>query len=365
MQSTAPQRYKVRSRNDLARRLRTLLLLVAPCLPAVPQSTAPPASLQRYTADHKAMGTVYTLTLYTASAAEAESIEQQVFDEIDRLDALLSNYQPSSELSRLNRLAGTQTLTTDDETMRFLEASRHWSSVSDGAFDITVGRLMKLWGFYQHQGRIPAAAELSAARTDTGWDNLQLDPTARTVRFTAPGVELDPGGIGKGFAVDAAVALLREDHVHAAMISAGGSTLYAIGAPPGEPGWKIVIPGPLPLADTLSTVWLRDTSLSSADCSQKHFVVDGHLYCHILDPRTLRPVEGRVQVTIVDPSATASDALSNVLFVLAPEQSFAVLAKHAPQASALVVSSDGTTTHCALYHWNDPVASTHCTLNRP
>lgn len=312
------------------------------------------------------MGTVYTLSLYAASEEQAGAIEDQIFDEIDRIDALLSNYQPTSELSRINRLAGTQTVTTDAETMRFLLDSQHWSQVSDGAFDITVGKLMNLWGFYRHQGRIPSNAELDATRSATGWQRMQLDPAARTVRFTDPNLELDPGGIGKGFAVDSAVAMLRDDGVHAAMISAGGSTIYALGAPPGKPGWKITIPGPLPLTATLSTLYLRDTSLSSADCSQKHFVVDGHDYCHIMDPRTLRPVEGRIQVTILDPSATASDALSNVLFVNPPDLSLRELAQASPHASALVVSASPgpKPATCNTFHWNFPIDPAHCTLQR-
>lgn len=353
-------RTKVRTHNDWPFTLVVVALVVAYATTTAAQSSSQNPSL--YLADHKAMGTVYTLSLYSPSQSQAEAIEQQVFDEIDRIDALLSNYQPGSELSRINRLAGHETVTTDEETMRFLIASQRWSRASNGAFDITVGRLMKLWGFYRHQGRIPSSAELERAREATGWQKMQLDPDARTVHFTNPGVELDPGGIGKGFAVDAAVALLREDGVHSAMLSAGGSTIYALGAPPGEPGWKIVIPGPLPLNDTLTTVYLRDTSLSSSDCSQKNFVSNGHLYCHIMDPRTLRPVEGRVQVTILDPSATASDALSNVLFVDPPAESLRILEHEAHHSSALIVSTaDGSNT-CTAFRWKTTIDTSHCTL---
>ncbi|SEG72227.1 thiamine biosynthesis lipoprotein [Bryocella elongata] len=350
---------KVRTRNDIGclSSVAALALLATSCF-----SQTPVAANQLFTATHKAMGTVYTLSLYSPSQPQAEAIEQQVFDEIDRIDALLSNYQPASELSRINQNAGRTPVTTDEETMRFLLASQHWSLVSNGAFDITVGRLMKLWGFYRHQGAIPSDTELEKARASTGWQKLQLDASTRTVRFLDPGIELDPGGIGKGFAVDAAVALLRDDHVPAAMISAGGSTIYALGAPPGEPGWKIVVPGPLPSNATLSSIYLRDTSLSSSDCSQKNFVANGHLYCHIMDPRTLRPVEGRVQVTIIDPSATASDALSNVLFVDNPDESLRVLQHDAPEARALVVSSTTDRKTCTAFRWTAPIDTSHCTL---
>ena len=163
-----------------------------------------------------------------------------------------------------------------------------------------------------------------------------LNAGTRTVRFTAPGVELDPGGIGKGFAVDAAIEALRADGVQAALISAGSSTIYALGSPPGVQGWKIKVPDPMHKGEALSTVMLRDTSLSTANCSEKHFVVGTHQYCHIMDPRTLRPVEGRLQATVIAPSATDSDALSNVMFVLDAAGRRRVMAS-LPQADAALV----------------------------
>ncbi len=311
------------------------------------------------------MATTFTLYLYSKRAARAAEVSSEVFEEIDRIEQLLSNYRDSSELSRINRNAAAGPVTTDAEMMDFLEQAQHWSQVSDGAFDLTVGRLMKVWGFYRHQGHVPPAAEIDSIRAETGWQNVELSPADRTVRFATSGVELDPGGIGKGFAVDAAVRILRADQITAALLSAGSSTLYALGAPPHRSGWRIVVPGPLPSHATLSTITLRDESLSSADCSQKNFVADGHLYCHIMDPRAMRPVEGRIQVSIADPSATASDALSNVLFVQSPEQSLRTLARYAPQARALLVSGDAAHASCAVFRWGTAIDLAHCTLQRP
>ena len=196
---------------------------------------------------------------------------------------------------------------------------------------------MKTWDFYRHLGAVPIPRALETTRAVTGWQKVELEPASRTVRFNVKGVELDPGGIGKGFAVDAAVRVLRNDGVHAALLSAGGSTLYGLGAPPGRIGWRVVVPGPPPSRHELSIINLRDESLSSADCTQKNFTANGHLYCHIMDPRTLRPVEGRVQVSIIHPSATASDALSNVIFVQTPAQSLQTLAASVPESRALIV----------------------------
>jgi thiamine biosynthesis lipoprotein len=305
------------------------------------------------------MGTTFSLYIYAGGSEEADAEAAPVFDEIDRIEDLLSNYRESSELSRINRLASTQTVTIDPETFEFLADSLHWSARSDGAFDITVGKLMKAWGFFRKSGRIPTEAEFAALREQTGWKKVELSSSSRTVRFTATGIELDPGGIGKGFAVDKAVAILRAEHVSAAMLSAGSSTIYALGAPPGQDGWKIVVPDPLDAKNVISTVTLKDTSLSSASCAEKHFILQGHLYCHIMNPETLRPVEGMLQVTIIDPSATNSDALSNVLFVKNPGDS-AKIVQSLPGDSALVISGTVAKAQCHPMNWHAALDRGHC-----
>ncbi|HEX6496324.1 MAG TPA: FAD:protein FMN transferase [Acidobacteriaceae bacterium] len=305
------------------------------------------------------MGTDFTLYIYAGDAGAADREADRVFAIVDQLEALLSNYQPQSELSRINREAASHAVTTDPETFRFLKVSLAWSARSDGAFDITVGRLMKAWGFFRSagypSGHVPSDAELEKVRAETGWRRVVLNAGTRTVRFTTAGVELDPGGIGKGFAVDAAVDALRADGVKAALISAGSSTIYGLGAPPHSAGWKVRVPDPLHEGDAMSTAMLRDTSLSTANCSEKHFVVGGHQYCHIMDPRTLRPVEGRLQATVIAPSATDSDALSNVMFVLDAAGRKRVMRNLTKADSALVVFAGGKRER---FRWGSAIQAT-------
>ena len=270
---------------------------------------------QLYCTTHPAMGTEYSLYLYAQSSEEAAAIVEPVFTEVDRVEALLSNYRADSELSRINREAFDHEVTTDPETFRFLATCLAWSEKSHGAFDISVGKLMKVWKFFGASGALPSPDELAAARADIGWEKVRLNPEQRTVRFLAPGIELDPGGIGKGYAVDRAVKILRAKRVPAALLSAGSSTIYALGAPPGEPGWKVRVPSPYPAGGIISTVILRDTSLSTANLSEKNFIHQGQFYGAIMDPRTLQPVRGVLQVTVISPSATDSDVLSNAIFV--------------------------------------------------
>ncbi|WP_255551119.1 FAD:protein FMN transferase [Granulicella sp. dw_53] len=296
------------------------------------------------------MGTTYSLYLYASSATEADAESAAVFEEIDRLEQLLSNYRESSELSRINREADSSEVTTDPETFEFLQTSLEWSALSNGAFDITVGKLMKAWGFFRASGHRPTQQELTQVSNEIGWEKVQLDPQRRTVRFLSPGIELDPGGIGKGYAIERSVAILRADNVQAALLSAGSSTIYALGAPPGTSGWKVRVPTLGDHQNTLSTVTLRDTSISTANCSEKNFIQNHHLYCHIMNPHTLQPVEGILQVSIIDPSATASDALSNVLFVSSARQRASIL-QHLPKDSAFIITGTRLTSRCKTIRW--------------
>jgi FAD:protein FMN transferase len=353
---------KITGMNTITRTALNLTALLGFTLSCFPGGVERPSlgTEQLYTSSHPAMGTVFTLYLYANSPKNADEISSEVFDEVDRIEYLLSNYRESSELSRINRLAASEPVTTDPETMSFLEDSEHWSRVSDGAFDITVGKLMKLWGFFNKQGHIPSAAELESIRSQVGWEKVRLDRASRRVSFTSPGVELDPGGIGKGFAVDAITRILRNNEVSAAMISAGSSTIGAIGAPPGTQGWRVIVPDPLPNRPQLATVLLRDESLSSASCAEKNFTLNGHVYCHIMDPKTLMPVEGRVQVAVTHPSATASDALSNVIFVLSPRDSVKILERDAPNTRALILTGSPNHLTCTSFRWIGPVAPNRC-----
>jgi FAD:protein FMN transferase len=307
------------------------------------------------------MGTIFTIDLNVIDQATAEQDMNLAFEEIDRLEALLSNYRPSSELSRISREAGSASVITDPETFHFLERSLYWSRVSKGAFDITVGPLLRAWGFFFHQGRVPSQAELNAVRNKIGWQHIELDPQTRTVSFTNhQAMELDPGSIGKGFAVDSVVKILRHQGVTSAFISAGGSTLYAIGAIPGTAGWPVDIPDPTHPGKTAATMLLKDTSLSTGACTEKFFIKNGHRYCHIFDPRTMRPVEGMLQTTVINPSATDSDALSTVVFVLDPAASRRLLASM-PGTQALIFNRSPSGPSCTAINWSGEPCRTSST----
>jgi thiamine biosynthesis lipoprotein len=276
---------------------------------------------QMFSQARPAMGTTFTIFVYAVNQEQASEYFEIAFDEIERVEEALSDYRPTSELSRINRLAANETVTTDPEVFKFLQTSMDFSRKSDGAFDITVGPLMRAWGFFRGRGHYPTRDELSNARTSTGWQHVQLDSQKRTVHFDMEGMSLDPGGIGKGYVVECVANLLREAGVKTALIDAGSSTIYAMGAPPGKDGWTIQVPRPGDRAHAISTVVLRDTSLSTSGNYEKFFTLNGKVYCHIMDPRTGEPIQGTLQTTVITPNAADSDALSLIMFVMGPEKS--------------------------------------------
>jgi FAD:protein FMN transferase len=320
--------------------------------PTSGEDSATPGTL--FTESRPAMGSIFTLHIYALDQQQASSYFEQAFDEIERVEETLSNYRASSELSRINRLAADEAVTTDPEVFAFLRTSFSFSERSGGAFDITVAPLMRAWGFFGGQGKYPDAKELADARAAVGWRNVVLDEKTRTVRFLRHGIELDPGGIGKGYAVDRVVALLRKDGVKAALVDAGSSSIYALGAPPGKSGWEVRVDVE---GIHLSSVMLRDTSLSTSGSHGKFFKLNGHLYCHIMDPRTGEPVQGMLQTTVIAPNATDTDALSTATFVLGPVEGKKLLQSF-PGASGLWVLDNTRSTRVVKWHWRGSVRTT-------
>jgi thiamine biosynthesis lipoprotein len=187
---------------------------------------------------------------------------------------------------------------------------------------------MKAWGFFRNEGHVPSADTLALARRAVGYRHLVLDPAARTARFDTTGVEIDLGGIGKGYAVDRAVGVLRSRGVRSALVSLGGSSVYGLGAPPGAQAWEIEIQDPARPDRFARTVRLHDRALSVAGGYQRFFEQDGVTYAHIMDPRCGRPVQGVLSVAVLGDSATDGDALDDVFFVQGLDWSRAYLRRH-------------------------------------
>jgi len=261
------------------------------------------------------MGTAFSVVLYSEDQEKLMAAAEAAFVEARRLDRMLSNYRPASELSEVNQHAGDRPVRVSAELFRLLEACLDYSRQSEGAFDLTVGPLMRVWGFFKGSGRLPSREEIAGVLASVGYRNVVLDPATQTVRFLRQGVELDPGGIGKGYAVDRMVDKLKENGITAALVSAGGSSIYGLGAPPQDPGWKVSIRHPRQWSQSVEEIYLKDESMSTSGDYEKFFEAGGRLYSHIMDPRTGYPAAGTLSVSVVAASTLSSEAWTKPFFV--------------------------------------------------
>jgi FAD:protein FMN transferase len=275
-----------------------------------------------------AMATRFEIVLHGSDATALRAAAEEALDEIQRLDRKLSAYQPDSEIAHINARATHESVRVSPELFRLLERARDLSQKTSGAFDISVGPLLKLWGFMGSQGSIPDQKELEAARALVGIDKVLLDAEGQSVRFTRPGVLVDLGSIGKGYAIDRAAEILREAGVEGALLHGGTSTSYAIGSPSVESAsehnvtdsWKIAVEYPnSESAEFLTVVELRDAALSVSAVWGKSFTTGGTTYGHVIDPRSGQPTRSAVLGAVSVESATESDALSTALLVLGHE----------------------------------------------
>jgi FAD:protein FMN transferase len=289
----------------------------------------------RHEESRMVMGSLWTVAAYGPNTPKIPDLITQALDEVDRLDKLMSHYKPDSQISKIN-LGGSQgPVVVDQELFDLIAESVRYSRDSDGAFDITVGPLMKAWGFFMGDGKLPPDAELEKVKPRVGYQHIIMDAAAKSIRFDVTGAELDLGGIAKGYAVDRAIRILRGGGLANALVSAGGSTVYAMGAPLGSAGWPVEIQDPFDSKKVAHKVMLRDRALSVSGSSEKFFEAGGVRYSHIMDPRTLKPVQGILTVAVLTTTGTIGDALDNVFFVQGVDQTRANLTKHPAGTEAI------------------------------
>lgn len=280
------------------------------------------------------MGTLFEVQVYDANAERAKNAIGAALDEMARVDRLLSNYNPASELSRMNQQASEAPFHASAELFNFVTASHQFYNDTDGTFDPTVGALVRAWGFFSRKPGKPSVEQIAAAKVATGFDKVQIDSREKNIRYSVPGLEMDPGGIGKGYAADRATEILRRLGIRAALVSAGGSSITVIGHPPGQHAWQVAISNPANPSKAVAVVQLRDSSLSTSGVSRQSLESGSHTYSHIFDPRTGEPVENMCQVTVVTQNGTAAEALSKAAFILSREDLGDVLKRY-PHSHAL------------------------------
>jgi thiamine biosynthesis lipoprotein len=286
-----------------------------------------------------AMATRFELVLPGEDHVRLRAAGEEALDEVERLEAQLSLYRSSSEISDLNARAASGPVAVDPRLFRLLQRAKWLSEQTDGAFDITVGPLVRCWGFAGGTGKMCDPEELARAQEAVGMHRVELDEEAFTVHFTSPGVTLDLGAIGKGYALDRAADLLREAGVTSALLHGGTSTVVGLGAPPDMDYWSVAIQHPIRPSEPVATVRLRDRALSVSAVHGKAFEAEGRLLGHVIDPRSGHPVAGAQLAAVSTPSATDSDALSTALLVLG-ERWLPVLRERFPVTDAWVIDGE-------------------------
>jgi thiamine biosynthesis lipoprotein len=254
------------------------------------------------------MGTRFEFVLVGDDPVFLRAAGEEALDEVERLEAQLSRFRPDSEISGINARAAHEPVVVEPRLFAMFERIGRLWAATDGAFDPTVGALMRA---YEGAFDLPADPASSI-----GWQHVSLDPDARNIRFQHPGIRLDLGAIGKGYAIDQAALLLREAGVEAALLHAGTSSVVALGTPPGAQAWTVAIRDPLHPDRHLARVPLRGRSLSVSAPHGKFLTVGDRQLGHVLDPRTGLPVESTLLAAVVTESATDGDALSTALLAL-------------------------------------------------
>lgn len=285
-----------------------------------------------------AMGTVFEIVAYDHSYEHGSGAIEKALNEVVRIDAILSNFKPESPLSELNRSAHFHTQRVPSDLYRVIDTALRLSRLTDGKFDISVAPLVDLWKAALSGDAIPSAEQEKKVRSCVGYEKIELTPPDK-IAFHSPCLHLDLGAVGKGYAVDRAADVLRNWGIHDALINAGGSTLVAMGAPPGKSAWLLHLRDPSNQLDP--QVMLKDQSVSTSEQTPPSLLGKDSAG-HIIDPDTGRPLLTDFAVSVIAKTGSATDGLSTSLLLLGPEKGRALVG-HLENVSAIWISSRAQT----------------------
>ena len=282
------------------------------------------------------MGTRIYVQLWAEDATKGNEAIDAVMAEMRRIDELMSHYKPESELSQINERANREPVQVDKELFELIKLSTYYSQITEGAFDITYASVGYLYDYPKHVH--PTEAQIKSALPGVNWRNMLLDEAQHTVRFEHPGMRIDLGGIGKGYAVDRGVAILKARGIDHAVVTAGGDTRI-IGDHMGRP-WLVAIRHPDNPQKVVTRIPLSDAAMSTSGDYERYFDEDGVRYHHIIDPHTGHSASKVRSATIIAPTATQTDGMSKTAFVLGPEKALEII-NRMPEYDAVFVTPQG------------------------
>ena len=291
---------------------------------------------QRYEFTQIQMGMPFHVVLYAPDEDSANAAARAVFSRIKQLNGIMSDYEPDSELMRLCGTAGSgRPVPVSRDLLSVLSSAQALSRLSDGAFDVTVGPVVKLWRKARQTKEFPAPDDLASARAVVGFRNLRIDEKAGTVELLKAGMRLDLGGIAVGFAIDDVLALLKARGITSALVDGSGD-IGVSDAPPGAAGWRIGI-APLDADKEPSRyVILKNAAVTTSGDAFQYIELDGKRYSHIVDPKTGLGLTERASVTVLAPNCTVADSYTKAVMILGPEKGLALI-DETPGAAAIFV----------------------------
>jgi thiamine biosynthesis lipoprotein len=308
-------------------------------LPVKSQPSTSETSLLRFS--RRAMATTFEI-LFPIEQPRASEVAEQAFELIDDLETQLTVYHDDSEVALLNARAANEAVQVEPRLFRLLTDADRLCHETGGAFDITSGPLIKAWGFFRRQGRVPTPAERQAALDRVGMRWLQLDLKSKSIRFTKPGVEINLGSIGKGYALDRCAEVLRNRGVVNALLHAGGSSVLALGTQPGNAiGWPVGICDPWAESKRLGVVHLRDRAMGTSAATFQHFEYNKKKLGHLLDPRSGWPAQGTASASAIAGSAAEADAFATAFFVMGLEKTRLFCQTHSGVDAVVLPDAEG------------------------
>ena len=284
------------------------------------------------------MGTVFHITVYSSSRNSAEQAVYRAFDRIEELEETLSFYRENSELNQLAANAGSEAVIAGPDLFEVLKAALYWSRQTGGAFDCTIRPLITLWHTRGQEGVLVSSAEIAEVRDHIGFDKVLVNPRLRSVRLLAPGMQLDLGGIAKGFSADKALESLEQDGFKIVLIDAGGD-LRLGNPPPGRKGWLVTLDNP---GGGPARLELADTAIATSGDKYKFYEIAGTRYSHIVDPKTGRGMTDHRQVTVISGDAQTADALATALSVMDIQDGLELINSLDHTESLITVMAPGT-----------------------
>ena len=279
-------------------------------------------------------------TVYLNAQRNERSVEDAIraLDLLEPLEDRLSVYRAHSEISVANQQAFRQPVLVSQDTAHVIARGLEINAWTRGAFDMTSGPLSRIWGFQRRAGRLPTEEEIQTALTVVGSQWVDVDTDAQTVRYQREGLELNLGGIGKGFAIDASADYLCERGVLDFLIHGGHSSVRARGAAVGQAGWQVDVRQPLRPRQRLATLHLQDACLGTSGTATQSFYHQGKRYGHILDPRTGWPADQLLSVSVLAPDAATADALATAFYVLGIAETVEVCTQDLPHIRVLMIA---------------------------